>query len=185
MTTRNFRVNNGLTVGSVTITASTNALAGIDEVVLSTTSAPTADAELSNKKYVDDLGAAPPENWKNNNFPEGKNKEPVIWVTWFDAANFCQWAKKVLPTEKQWERAAKGTKGNEYPWGNEYQSDIANLSKRAGSKNKPVTVGSFPKSATKEGVHDLVGNVWEWMDDDYRPYTVSYTHLTLPTNREV
>ena len=54
MTTRNFRVNNGLTVGSVTITASTNALAGIDEVVLSTTSAPTADAELANKKYVDD-----------------------------------------------------------------------------------------------------------------------------------
>lgn len=122
------------------------------------------------KKFVDDLGAAPPENWKNNNFPEGKNKEPVIWVTWFDAANFCQWAKKVLPTEKQWERAAKGTEGNEYPWGNEYQSDIANLSKGAGSKNKPVTVGSFPKSATKEGVHDLVGNVWEWVEDDYRPY---------------
>ena len=68
------------------------------------------------KKYVDDLGAVPPENWENNNFPEGKNKEPVIWVTWFDAANFCQWAKKMLPTEKQWERAAKGTKGNEYPW---------------------------------------------------------------------
>jgi len=122
------------------------------------------------KKFVDDLGAAPPENWKNNNFPEGKNKEPVIWVTWFDAANFCQWAKKVLPTEKQWERAAKGTEGNEYPWGNEYQSDIANLSKGAGSKNKPVAVGSFPKSATKEGVHDLVGNVWEWVEDDYRPY---------------
>ena len=122
------------------------------------------------KRYVDDLGAAPPENWKKNNFPEGKNKEPVIWVTWFDAANFCQWAKKVLPTEKQWERAAKGTEGNEYPWGNEYKSDIANLSKRAGSKNKPVKVGSFPKSATKEGAHDLVGNVWEWVEDDYRPY---------------
>ena len=122
------------------------------------------------KKYVDDLGAAPPENWKNNDFPEGKNKEPVIWVTWFDAANFCQWAKKVLPTEKQWERAAKGTEGNEYPWGNQYQSDIANLSKRAGSKNKPVIVGSFPKSATKEGAHDLVGNVWEWVEDDYKPY---------------
>ena len=122
------------------------------------------------KKYVDDLGAVSPANWENNDFLEGKNKEPVTWVTWFDAANFCQWAKKMLPTEKQWERAAKGTKGNEYPWGNEYQSSIANLSKRAGSKNKPVTVGSFPKSVSKEGVHDLVGNVWEWVADDYRPY---------------
>ena len=122
------------------------------------------------KKYVDDLGAVSPIDWKNNDFLEGKNKEPVTWVTWFDAANFCQWAKKMLPTEKQWERAAKGTKSNEYPWGNEYQSSIANLSKRAGSKNKPVTVGSFPKSVSKEGVHDLVGNVWEWVADDYRPY---------------
>jgi hypothetical protein len=58
MTTRNFRVNNGLTVGSVTVTASTNAIAGVDEVVLSTTSAPTADAELANKKFVDDSIAA-------------------------------------------------------------------------------------------------------------------------------
>ncbi len=122
------------------------------------------------KKYVDDLGAVPPGNWKNNNFPEGKDKEPVTWVTWFDAANFCQWAEKKLPTEKQWERAAKGINGNEYPWGNEYQADLANLSKRAGSKNKPVAVGSFPKSATQEGIHDLVGNVWEWVEDDYKPY---------------
>ena len=127
------------------------------------------------KKYVDDLGAIPPGNWVSNNFPAGKDKEPVTWVTWFDAANFCQWAGKMLPTEKQWERAAKGTESNEYPWGNEYQPGLANLSKRAGSKNKPVNVGSFPKSATKEGVHDLVGNVWEWVRDDYKPYKGS-TH---------
>ncbi len=127
------------------------------------------------KKYVDALGAVPPGNWKDNNFSAGKDKEPVTWVTWFDAANFCQWAEKKLPTEKQWERAAKGTNGNEYPWGNEFQSNIAHLSNRAGSKNKPVAVGSFPKSASKEGVHDLIGNVWEWVADDYKPYKGS-TH---------
>lgn len=122
------------------------------------------------KKYVDDLGAVPPVNWKNNNYPEGKNKDPVTWVTWFDAANFCQWAKKKLPTEKQWERAAKGAEGNEYPWGNEFQPGIANISQRAGSRNQPVAVGSFPKSASNEGVHDLIGNVWEWVEDDYKAY---------------
>ena len=127
------------------------------------------------KKYVDALEAVPPGNWKSNTFAVGKDKEPVTWVTWFDAANFCQWAEKKLPTEKQWERAAKGTNGNEYPWGNEFQPNIAHLSNRAGSKNKPVAVGSFPKSASKEGIHDLIGNVWEWVADDYKPYKGS-TH---------
>jgi cytochrome c-type biogenesis protein len=127
------------------------------------------------KKYVVALGAVPPGNWKDNDYAAGKDKEPVTWVTWFDAANFCQWAEKKLPTEKQWERAAKGTDGNEYPWGKEFQPDIAHLSTRAGSKNKPVAVGSFPKSASKEGVLDLIGNVWEWVADDYQPYKGS-TH---------
>jgi cytochrome c-type biogenesis protein len=127
------------------------------------------------KKYVDALGAVTPGNWKDSDYTAGKDKEPVTWVTWFDAANFCQWAEKKLPTEKQWERAAKGTDGNEYPWGNEFQPDIAHLSTRAGSKKKPISVGSFPKSASKEGVHDLIGNVWEWVADDYQPYKGS-TH---------
>ncbi len=122
------------------------------------------------KKYIDDLGAAPPANWQGVNFPEGKDNEPVTHVTWYDAANFCQWAKKKLPTEKFWERAARGKEGLEYPWGSIFQARWANLSDRPGSKNQPVVVGSFPKSVSPEGVHDLIGNVWEWVDDDYQPY---------------
>lgn len=122
------------------------------------------------KKYVDALNAASPPNWEKNNFPEGKDNEPVTHVNWYDAANFCQWAKKKLPTEKLWERAARGKDGSEYPWGNTFQEGWANLSDRAGSKNAPTTVGSFPKSISPEGVHDLVGNVWEWIEDDYQPY---------------
>ena len=122
------------------------------------------------KKYIDALGAVPPANWQGTNFPAGKDNAPVTHVTWYDATNFCQWAKKKLPTEKLWERAARGKDGYEYPWGNTFQAKLANLSDRPGSKNQPVTVGSFPKSASPEGVHDLIGNVWEWVDDDYQPY---------------
>ena len=122
------------------------------------------------KKYIDDLDAVPPENWEGKNFPEGKDNEPVTHVTWYDAANFCQWAKKELPSEKLWERAARGKEGHEYPWGNTFQKNMANLSGKPGSKSKPVAVGSFPKGVSPEGVHDLIGNVWEWVNDDYQPY---------------
>jgi cytochrome c-type biogenesis protein len=122
------------------------------------------------KKYIDDLGAVPPPNWHGLDFPKGKDNEPVTYVSWFDATNFCQWANKKLPSEKLWERAARGKKGYQYPWGDIFQRKWANLANRAGSKNQPVDVGSFPKSASPEGVHDLIGNVWEWVDDDYQPY---------------
>jgi cytochrome c-type biogenesis protein len=122
------------------------------------------------KKYVDALGAVPPTNWQGSNFPVGKDNEPVTHVSWYDASNFCQWATKKLPTEKLWERAARGKEGNEYPWGNTFQNGWANLSDRPGSKNLPKDVGSFPKSSSPEGVHDLIGNVWEWVEDDYNPY---------------
>jgi cytochrome c-type biogenesis protein len=122
------------------------------------------------KKFIDAVGAVPPANWQGENFPAGKDNHPVTHVSWYDAANFCQWANKILPTEKLWERAARGKGGHEYPWGDSFQEGWANLSDRPGSKNQPVAVGSFPKSASPEGVHDLVGNVWEWVDGDYQPY---------------
>jgi|APSaa5957512535_1039671.scaffolds.fasta_scaffold00696_8 cytochrome c-type biogenesis protein len=122
------------------------------------------------KKYVDALDAVPPPNWQDSDFPEGKDNDPVTHVNWYDATNFCQWAKKKLPTEKLWERAARGKEGKEYPWGNTFHEGWANLSDRSGSKNQPKAVGSFPKSSSPEGVNDLVGNVWEWMDNDYQPY---------------
>ena len=129
--------------------------------------------EVTNRRYkiyIDDLNAVSPKHWEGNKFPDGQDKFPVINVTWYDASNFCQWAEKQLPSEKQWEKAARGETANEYPWGMEFHSNYANLSTKPGSKNSLSPVGSHPRSATPLGVHDLIGNVWEWVEDNYSPY---------------
>lgn len=123
------------------------------------------------KEMIQNLGYyAPPKDWQKTQFPEGMDDHPVVWVTWFDAANFCQWAGKRLPTEKEWERAARGKEGRAYPWGNVFERDRANLPNKIGSKLTLSKVGAFPKGATSENVEDLIGNVWEWTDGDYAPY---------------
>ncbi len=97
-------------------------------------------------------------------YPEGRVDHPVRGVTWYEAEAFCFWMGKRLPTEFEWEKAARGNGGNVFVWGNQFAMDKGNFGKTV------KRVGSFPTDKTVLGVFDLNGNVSEWTGSRYAPY---------------
>jgi formylglycine-generating enzyme required for sulfatase activity len=112
-----------------------------------------------------------------------QDRLPVTCVSWDDAITFCTWDSRRLPTEAEWERAARGTTGTAYAWGDD--SACSNAVFGAGSScpmyqgTMPQPVGSTPRGASREGALDLTGNAWEWVADWFGPY--SRDAVTDPT----
>ena len=158
-------------------------------------------------KFTSATGHRTPPHWKGPDFPKGKRNHPVVEVNWNDAVAYCKWAGTSLPSEAQWEYAARGAgkktaegklaPSPAFPWGNNWDRTLCNNSSyHAGTdlvsaegwtewykgdqkENYPLTtrVGSFKKSRSPFGIDDMAGNAWEWCLD----YQLPYQSDTLPT----
>ena len=118
--------------------------------------------------YVTDAEQAGETSWRYYYATEAKANHPVVKVTWNDAKAFCAWAEKRLPSEAEWEKAARGTDSFAYPWGNNWDVNKVNA-KESGYRGTTI-VGSFPSGASPYGVMDMAGNVAEWTSDWFQPY---------------
>jgi hypothetical protein len=120
------------------------------------------------RKFIDATHHAAPPNWKDGLFPSGFEKIPVTGVTWDDVNAYAEWAGKRLPTEEEWEFAARGSEGLKYAWGNEWRASAAN----AGESNagRLVEVGTYPDGKSSAGAMDMIGNAWEWTASDLAAY---------------
>ena len=135
--------------------------------------------EVTNAQYqrfVLSTGHAAPAGWAGGRYPSGRAMHPVTGVTWEDAQGYCDWLQKRLPSEAEWEYAARGEQGRMYPWGDEPDAARANVrdNRGPGGRGDAAPVGSHPQDITPLGILDLAGNVHEWTADRYGPYQVPH-----------
>jgi formylglycine-generating enzyme required for sulfatase activity len=139
--------------------------------------------EVSNKDYGDFIkanGHGSPAYWDDPRL--NSPNQPVVGVSWYDARAYCEYRGKRLPTEAEWEKAARGPNGNLYPWGDDFDPAKANYGKNHDG-SKPVD--SYPDGVSYYGLHNMAGNVFEWVLDWYDPrYYSRLEPMVNPTGPE-
>jgi formylglycine-generating enzyme required for sulfatase activity len=117
-------------------------------------------------EFVQETERRRPDHWPlNGRFPPELACHPVVFVSWEDAAAFARWQGAQLPSEAEWEKAARGKDGRIYPWGNEFMAENCNTSESKTEGTKAVN--AHPQGASPYGVMDMAGNVWEWTTTIY------------------
>ncbi|MBI4861666.1 MAG: SUMF1/EgtB/PvdO family nonheme iron enzyme [Candidatus Riflebacteria bacterium] len=98
-------------------------------------------------------------------YPPEEGNHPAVYVTWYDATEYATWLGKELPSEEEWEKAARGPEGLLYPWGNEF--DPTKLNSAESGLRRTTPVDAYPQGASPYGCFDMAGNVWEWTQSDW------------------
>jgi formylglycine-generating enzyme required for sulfatase activity len=125
---------------------------------------PVTNAQYA--RFVAATGHGPPQHWKGRTPPEGLHDHPVVYVSWHDAVAYAEWAGARLPTEQEWEKAARGMDGRIYPWGDAFDPARCNTDESGIGTTTPVGKYS-PGGDSPYEAADMAGNVWEWCADWY------------------
>jgi eukaryotic-like serine/threonine-protein kinase len=128
--------------------------------------------EVTNEEYeefIEATGHKAPRGWTNGHHRPGAARRPVTGVDWEDANAYAEWKGKRLPTEEEWELAARGTDGRRFPWGDQWKPQAANAASTGHAH--PDNVGGHPAGLSPFGAFDMAGNVWEWTASDFTPYS--------------